>query len=208
MEYDVIVVGAGTGGCFAAKAVAKAGLSVCLIDQKAKNFIGDKVCGEAVGVHHFKTLEISPPKGIELAGTVQGIDVYSPDSKTVFRVKGEDLHGFMVNRLELGQRFVDEAVDVNVTLLDDTRVLDPIIRNDAVCGVVIKKGSVGSKDECLSKIVIDASGMSAVVRKQLPAEWGFEREILDEDIEVCYQEIREISGVDEVQAGRWNALSG
>ena len=39
-RFDVIVVGAGTGGCVAAKTVAEAGLEVCLIDRKGKEDIG------------------------------------------------------------------------------------------------------------------------------------------------------------------------
>ena len=32
-RYDVVVVGAGTAGTFAAKAVAEAGLSACMIEK-------------------------------------------------------------------------------------------------------------------------------------------------------------------------------
>jgi len=48
-RFDVVVVGAGTGGCMAAKTAAKMGLSVCLIECKNANSIGDKVCGDAIG---------------------------------------------------------------------------------------------------------------------------------------------------------------
>ncbi len=33
-KFDVIVIGAGTGGCLTAKTIAKAGLTVCMIDRK------------------------------------------------------------------------------------------------------------------------------------------------------------------------------
>jgi flavin-dependent dehydrogenase len=32
LKYDVIVVGAGTAGCLAAKTTAEAGLKVCMLD--------------------------------------------------------------------------------------------------------------------------------------------------------------------------------
>ena len=35
-NFDVIVVGAGTGGTTAARFAAKSGLNVCLIDRKEK----------------------------------------------------------------------------------------------------------------------------------------------------------------------------
>jgi len=48
-NFDVIVVGAGTGGSIAARFVAEKGLRVCLIDRKDKKDIGNKICGDAVG---------------------------------------------------------------------------------------------------------------------------------------------------------------
>jgi len=62
----VVVVGAGTGGCLAAKTVAEAGFNVCLIDRKREQDIGDKVCGDAIGKHHFDTLGLEYPTGKEL----------------------------------------------------------------------------------------------------------------------------------------------
>ena len=47
--FDVIVVGAGTGGSTASRFAAESGLNVCLIDSKDKKEIGNKICGDAVG---------------------------------------------------------------------------------------------------------------------------------------------------------------
>src|SRR3989337_2839970 len=97
-EFDVIVVGAGTAGCMTAKNVAKAGLDVCLIDRKRRDEIGEKVCGDAVGKHHFDTLGLAPPKGEELSSRIEGIKIYSPDLETVFTVKSEQTYGFIIKR--------------------------------------------------------------------------------------------------------------
>jgi len=56
MKFDVIVVGAGTAGCLAAKTTAEAGLKVCLVERKNQKDIGEKVCGDALGEHHLKTV--------------------------------------------------------------------------------------------------------------------------------------------------------
>ncbi|MCK4474310.1 FAD-binding protein, partial [Candidatus Bathyarchaeota archaeon] len=42
-KYDVIVVGAGTAGCLAAKTTAEAGLKVCLMERKKSKEIGEKI---------------------------------------------------------------------------------------------------------------------------------------------------------------------
>ena len=41
--FDVIVVGAGTGGSTAARFAAEKGLNVCLIDSKDRKEIGNKI---------------------------------------------------------------------------------------------------------------------------------------------------------------------
>lgn len=61
-SFDVIVVGAGTGGTTAARFTAKNGLNVCLIDRKPREKIGDKICGDAVGNEIFGLLKINYPK--------------------------------------------------------------------------------------------------------------------------------------------------
>ena len=52
----MIVVGAGTAGCLAAKATAEAGLKVCVVERKERMEIGEKICGDALGEHHLKTV--------------------------------------------------------------------------------------------------------------------------------------------------------
>ena len=58
MKYDVIVVGAGTGGALAAKTAKKLGLQTCLLERKKAESVGDKVCGDAIEGRDFKDLNI------------------------------------------------------------------------------------------------------------------------------------------------------
>ena len=191
-KIDVIVVGAGTGGCLAAKTVAEAGLKVCMIDRKNENDIGDKVCGDAIGKHHFDNIGIAHPSGAELDQIIEGTKVYSPDMETVVNVKGEGVHGYLVNRQLFGQRLVKEAKDAGATLIDSTVVTEPVMKDGYVVGVLAKDLKTGNKLSLSAKVVIDASGYSAVLRKKLPSELGIETEVKNEDVEVCYREIREI----------------
>lgn len=192
-EFDVIVVGAGTGGCMAAKTMASAGLNVSLIDRKEEEEIGNKVCGDGIGKHHFDHLNLAYPKGEELEREILGIKIYSPDMETTFRVAEEGLHGFMVNRHLFGQRLLKDALDVGAILKDSTRVIRPMIKAGFVKGATAKNLKSGSKTELMGKAVVDASGVSVVVRKNLPFEIGIEREISKEDLIVCYREIRKLN---------------
>jgi digeranylgeranylglycerophospholipid reductase len=191
-KFDVVVVGAGTGGCLTAKTLAKAGFKVCMIDRKEEKKIGDKVCGDAIGKHHFENIGIAHPSGAELNQKIEGIKVYSPDMKTEVNVKGEGVHGYLVDRLLFGQRLLNEAKEAKSVLLDQIAVTQPLIKNGYVVGVSVKDLKTDEIMDIVAKVVVDASGFSAVLRKKLPLEFGIEREVKDEDVEICYREIRKL----------------
>ena len=68
----------------------------------------------------------------------------------------------------------------------------PIIEKGAVAGITAKNMKTGKVSELSSKVVVDATGFFGMVRKQLPAEMGIDREIANEDVEACYREIRQL----------------
>jgi len=190
--FDVIVVGSGTGGCMAAKTAAEAGLEVCLIDRKGREDIGKKVCGDAIGRHHFDDLNLNYPTGEELERSIVGAKLYSPNLETVFKLKSEDLFGFMINRHSFGQRLLREAIDAGATLLESNQVMEPIISSGFVTGVLVRDRKRGSKTELRSRVAVDASGFSSVLRKKLPTEFGIDTEISNRNMVICYREIREL----------------
>jgi len=191
-KFDAIVVGAGTGGCMTAKTLAEAGLEVCLIDRKRREDIGEKVCGDAIGTHHFDDLGLEYPKGEELESKVSGVKIYSPDLETVFKIKSERFYGLILNRRIFGQGLLRQAIDAGATLLDSTHVMEPIFREGFVVGVSARKVQTETRTQLQAKVVVDASGYTAVLRNKLPPEMGIEQNIRGEDVEACYREIREI----------------
>jgi len=195
-RFDVIVVGAGTAGCMTAKKVAKAGLEICLIDRKKKDDIGEKVCGDAVGKHHFDALGLAYPKGEELRSRVEGVKIYSPDLETVFTVKSERVYGFILNRRLFGQRLLNDAVDAGATLVESTIATEPILKDGSVTGIEAKDMKNQSKTRLQGKVVVDASGFTAILRKSLTPEIGIDLNVDNEDVEACYREIRELKGSD------------
>jgi geranylgeranyl reductase family protein len=192
MKYDLIVVGAGTAGCLAAKTAAEAGLEVCLIERKSRKEIGEKVCGDALGEHHLKALGLNPPQHGELERRIEGVKIYSPDLETVFTVKHEDFSGYLLNRRLFGRWLLKLALDEGATLYDSTQCLEPIFEKGYVVGVSAKNVKTGEKLRFDGKTVVDASGFLAVIRRKLPKEMGIENEISNEDVEACYREIRQL----------------
>jgi geranylgeranyl reductase family protein len=192
MKYDIIVVGAGTAGCLAAKTAAEAGLNVCLIERKKREEVGEKVCGDALGEHHLKTLGLEKPQGGELDKRIEGIKIYSPDLNTVFTVEHEDFVGYLLNRRMFGQWLLRKAVDEGATLVDSTQCLEPLVEKRFVDGVSTKNMKTGEKKDLKGSVIVDASGFVGAVRKGLPKEIGIENEVANEDVEACYREIRQL----------------
>ena len=189
-KYDVVVVGAGTAGCLTAIAVADAGLSVCLVERKEKEKIGEKICGDALGEHHFKELDLEIPQGGELTMRIEGVKIISPDEETVYTIADSDYVGYMLNRQLFGQWLLNKALDAGATLMDSTRFLEPTIKDGSVNGIVAKNS--GETIQLESRVVVDASGYMGVVRHKLPKEMGIDREIDGRDVGIIYREIRQL----------------
>jgi digeranylgeranylglycerophospholipid reductase len=190
-KFDAIVVGAGTAGCLAAKTLAEKGLKACLVERKKREEIGEKICGDALGEHHLKTLELEKPTGGELEKRIEGIRIFSPDQNTIFTIAHEDFVGYILNRRLFGQWLLDKVVDRGATLMDSTLFLEPTFEKGFVAGISAKNAK-GKTMQLKSKVVVDASGFNGVVRCKLPAKMGIEREIANEDVEACYREIRQL----------------
>ena len=171
-KFDVVVVGAGTAGCLAAKTVAEAGLKACVIERKRRQKIGEKICGDALGEHHLKTVGLEKPQGGELEKKIEGVKVYSPDLETVFTIAYEDYVGYMLNRRLFGQWLLKKALDKSAILFDLTQCLEPITEKNFVTGVLAKNMKTGENIELKGKVVLDASGFMAVIRRRLPKEMG------------------------------------
>jgi len=191
-KFDVVVVGAGTGGCLAAMTTAEAGLKVCLIDRKRREEIGEKICGDALGEHHLKNLGLEKPQSGELDKRIEGIKIYSPDLETVFTIEDEDFVGYLLNRRLFGQWLLKKALYNDAVFLDSTQCLEPIIEKGFVAGVLAKNLKTDENVRLKSKVVVDASGFLAVVRRKLPKEMGIENDVANEDAEACYREVRQL----------------
>ena len=191
-KFDVVVVGAGTAGTFAAKSVAEAGLSVCMVESKPREEIGVKVCGDALGDHHFKELGIGLPSGGELEKRVEGVKIISPNEEVVYTIADSDFVGYMLNRQLFGQWALKLAEDAGAVLQDRTMFRDTIVENGYVTGIVARNPE-GKTIQLGAKVVVDASGYMGVVRHKLPAEMGIEREIDGGDVGVIYREIRQLT---------------
>lgn len=186
---DVLIVGAGPAGATAARFAAKAGLSVLLLDQSPSERIGDKVCGNAIGLDMFKEVDINPPESA-YHGLVEGIEVVSPDWKMVYRLEQQGEKGMILDRLGFGQYLLGLALDAGAELSDSFAVTGPVLDR----GVVGARGlnqKTKTKEEHRAKVVVDASGVGAVIRRNLGDLVDNSTE--DDETLVCHRQIREVA---------------
>ncbi|MCX5849497.1 MAG: NAD(P)/FAD-dependent oxidoreductase [Deltaproteobacteria bacterium] len=192
--YDLIVVGAGSGGCATAKVAAEQGLKVLLLDKRKKDDIGDKLTFDTIPVYAFEALGIPIPEGDELDKRMLKLKVFSPNWKYSFEA---DLDGYIAQRRLLGQRLLKYAMDAGCTLLPETEVIDPIMERDFIIGIRCR-GPQGTLGEYRAKIVVDASGILAVVRDRLPHSVYHNEGIIPEDTVFCYREVRDLLGSSDI----------
>ncbi|MFX0168751.1 MAG: geranylgeranyl reductase family protein [Candidatus Hodarchaeota archaeon] len=192
---DLIIVGAGPAGAHLANRAAQLGLDVLLLERLPHDRVGDKVCGEGIALHHLKNAGIPYPVGKELGNTINGIDIYPPSMKNYVtvsqRMEGEPCDGWTIDRLYFGQRLLKYAVKSGVTIHDNAHVLEPIQDNGTIIGVKYKDIKKNQLKEAYAKVTVDASGMSATLRRKIQHPF-IERTIALSDQAVCYREILEL----------------
>ncbi|MFX1260541.1 MAG: geranylgeranyl reductase family protein [Promethearchaeota archaeon] len=184
---DVVVVGAGSAGCVAARRCAEMGLKTLLLDKKPHSEVGQKVCGDEISKSHFEDTGIEFPSDDEISSAISGADVYPPSMNNELKVRGwTDFDGWTVNRLNFGQRLLREAIDAGIAFQPESRVGGPIVVKDAVVGVEYR--SKGEEKQVNAKLVIDASGFAGAIRNKIDHPL-VEKTIAKEDVALCYREI-------------------
>lgn len=188
-------MGAGTAGCVAAMTSAEQGSKVLMLDCKDFKDIGKKICGDAIGAHHFKNVNLKNPPSNTIRSRINAVIVCSPSGRHSYKVEGE---GYALNRYEFGRWLLDQALDKGVELKPNTKVKSPIIEKDKVIGVKTLNNKTGETQSFLCKVVIDASGWTGVIRRALPEFHGIVKEPEWGDVAVCYREVRRLkSNIDD-----------
>jgi flavin-dependent dehydrogenase len=172
----------------AASTASKLGLRVLMVDRRDEASVGDKVCGDALGSHYLGSLGLSLPSEC-FHGTSPGIEVHSPDLRSVFRVEEKSLRSISLNRHAFGQFLLKGALSAGAEFVDRFHVSSPVLEGGAVVGV---RGLGRDGAKChKAKVVADCSGIASVVRRGVPDE-AISRRYPREDIMTCYREIRRL----------------
>ncbi|NHN42466.1 geranylgeranyl reductase family protein [Halorubellus sp. JP-L1] len=192
-EYDVVVVGAGTSGCYAAATLAREGLSVAVVERKTEEEAGHIACGDALkGANAFP--EAIPKSKIESAFTNTDVDhgrfeIPQEDTVLDIPVPGELA---VIDRWEYGRLIIDGASEAGAEFHYDTVVQDVQQTADGqVAGVRGKrKGDVVTYD---ADVVIDAAGALSILQDKADLEAAtFDTNVTYSQFCSAYREIVEV----------------
>ncbi|WP_339104081.1 geranylgeranyl reductase family protein [Haloterrigena salinisoli] len=192
---DVVVVGAGTAGCYAAATVAREGYDVVILERKTEEEAGHIACGDALkGADAFP--DSIPKSQIESAFTNTGVDhgrFEIPQEDTVLEIPipGELA---VIDRWEYGRLIIEGAADAGADLHYDTVVKNVTQADDGrVTGVeAVRKGDARTYE---ADVVIDAAGSLSVLQDNV----DFSTSTFDTNVNYSHfcSAYREIVHVDE-----------
>ncbi|MFB6110938.1 MAG: geranylgeranyl reductase family protein [Halobacteriaceae archaeon] len=161
---DVVVVGAGTAGCYAAATVAAAGYDVVVVDRKSADEAGHIACGDALkGADQFP--DVIPGERLEPAMTNTGVDhgrFEIPQEDTVLEIPVPGKLA-VIDRLEYGRCLIRAASDHGATFHYDTVVQD-VTQDDDGTVTGVRATRVGEPMTYQAPITVDAAGALSILQ--------------------------------------------
>lgn len=190
-DGDVVVVGAGPAGAWAAARLAQGGARVALVDRRSAGDAGAQwVNGLAswllddAGVDH--------PRPPELRGAGDRFTILSPDG--AHRVNVDDHPLYEVDIRLLGARLAQTAEKAGAEVFWDTTAQE--VELGSAGRPVALTATRGPREEHIrfrASVFVDASGLAAVLRRQVPRLDHACPAPAPSDLCVAAQEVREIA---------------
>jgi electron-transferring-flavoprotein dehydrogenase len=163
--YDIVVVGGGTAGAFAAAAAAGKGCDVALLERKSEAEAGHIACGDAL-----KAAEGFPDTIDTNYLREEAVSNGELQRAVFLNPAGEDYeyqfreHGTIIDRKRFGEVLLEEADRAGAELHYNTVVRD-VRQNGRVRGVdAVREGDPVTYE---SDVVIDAAGSLSLLQDQV-----------------------------------------
>ena len=187
MGKTILVAGAGHGGLALAAELVRKGFDVTVLEQKAEKDLG------------YDWTDIFAPQALITAGVPypsrslysykNNMTFYSPAQSVALtqHVPEEELE-IKMERSDIYAHLIAHAKRCGVQFRFKTPVLGPVMLGSRVCGLRTEKETL------YADLVIDACGIDSVVRTQLPACCGIEKEPAAGETAYVYRAFYEKTG--------------
>ena len=161
-SYDAVVAGAGIPGTACAGMLARAGLSVLLVDARSEDNAGARWVN-GVPARAFDVAGIARPTGAELVASGGTFTLTGPSGAHHVHL---DDHGVVeVDMRLLGRRLREDARKAGVTLRFDQPVSEIEVKHGRLTNVTI------GRDTVRAPLFVDATGLPAVLRRAVFPGW-------------------------------------
>ena len=184
LKTDVVVVGAGTSGCYFAWRLGQAGFQAIVLEK-----LGLDQVGRAIDIFHmdevrFDQFGLEHPSGDELLGHHAMGLAWSPDLEVQNEV---DYAFYVMHKPSFHRRMHGLVRGLGGEILEQVEVTGPIVEDGFVVGVHAVQH--GQPLEIRGRIVVDASGIEGVVRTKLPQALGMETDVItpEDTLFVCLE---------------------
>lgn len=172
MEYDVIIVGGGPAGSTTAALVAESGRSVLVLERDVfpRFKIGESLMPgtywtlQRLGIFEKMQASAFPKKfSVQFFGKSgkAGAPFYFKENEPEERAQT-----WQVLRSDFDQLMIDNAVEKGTVVQHGVSVLDVVFDGDRATGVIARMPDKSTK-EFKAKVIVDASGQSALISRKL-----------------------------------------
>lgn len=190
-DYDLIVAGGGLAGMVAAQSAAHYSsqkISILVIDRNPQIVLGRKsingwICGDAVSKEavdymgeRIKSIWGKP----EIEHTVKGVMALSPDRETSIPFDGD---GYLLNRQQLPQSQYKEALKRGIDVEFEINLSGLTYDGNQVVGVEGTDKKTNQPYKKTAKVVIDATGVTSMLRNGIKNTTKMEKKIDRTDVE-------------------------
>lgn len=190
-DYDVIIAGGGLAGTIAAQAIAhysNQNAKILVADRNPEFLPGRKslagwVCGDACSKEAVDFMadrikvEWTRP---EIEHDVKGVMAFSPDKETAIPFDGD---GYMLNRQKLPEIQNERCKKIGIEFVYEINLTGLIYEGQQAVGVQGVDNKTKQPFKKTAKIVIDATGVTSMLRSTLKNSTKVEKRIDRRDLE-------------------------
>ena len=171
-KYDCIIVGGGPAGSSAATIVSQAGFDTLLLEREAmpRYHIGESLMPEAFWCfERLGVLDQMRNSDYVRKVSVQFVSSTGKESQPFFFKQHDPREcssTWQVERAEFDHMLFKNAAANGASCVDQARVMDVLMDGDRAVGVTVQT-SDGTSKEVRAKVVVDATGLQAVIANRM-----------------------------------------